>query len=138
MKVQGRVEQTMRLVAYVDLSLTEVIERFASPEIDDILGRSLRAAAGEDDERTTVRASRPQRLSGRCARVRLPWRAVDRTGRTREGTASLQLLVVQTGACPKTELIVTVTMADGVDRAAARTTTRFLDELTDRLPALAG
>lgn len=129
-------ERTMRLDAYVDLALVDVIERFARPDIDDVLATTMSAAL-EGRERVVVRTSPPERLTANAARIAVDWQPVDPAGRTRAGTASIQLLVVQSGKNPITELLVTLIVTDDDARPIAHATRRFLDRLTERLAASA-
>ena len=133
---------TVRLSAYVDLPLSAVLERFAGPEIDDLLTAAMRSALGARDD-TTVRlhAGTPVWESDTNVRVPVTWGTGGPPNPVREGTATVSLLVVQSGRHAITELLVVLPVPDDhavAAAAAAATTHRILDELTCRLEADAG
>lgn len=127
----------MRVAAYADLALADLLERFARPDVDELLCRSIRTAATHDGDRFLLRASDPERLTDRSARVRLEWHASGSGGRVREGVATLGLLVVRSGNQPTTELLLTLAVPDEVAGEVSDTLHRFLEDLTRRL-AIAG
>ena len=127
----------MRVAAYADLSLADLLEHFARPDVDELLRRSIQTAAAHDGDRVLLRASSPEPLTDRSARVQLQWHAAGPSGWVREGVATLHLLVVRSGNLPKTELLLTLTVPDEVAHEVSDTLHRFLDELTQRLAAVA-
>ncbi len=130
-------EHSMRLSAYLDLALDDVVALFARPEIDEILGSAIRAASGTTDARVTMDAAAPVRVSASNAWMPVTWRVTSQEGRVSEGKATIFLLMVQSGHEPVTELLAALTVGDEVAGPIAATAHRFLDELTDRLSALA-
>ena len=132
---EPRDARMIRVCAYVDLALHDVIRVFRRPDIDDVLRRAMVAATGSD--RVTVRQAPLERISSCTAHVPLAWTVPAPGGTVRDGKATLDLLVVQSGRVPKTELLVTVWIEDELARPTADWTFRLLDELTDRLPAIA-
>ena len=126
-------EHTMRLGAYVGLPLDDVIERFGRPDMDEVLTHTWAAALDGRSDRMDLRTSAPERLAANDARVKVRWELADQAGRTSEGSASIQLLVVQSGREPLTEVLATLTVGEDVARPVAGAVRRFLDLLTDRL-----
>lgn len=130
-------EHSMRLSAYLDLALDDVIDLFARPEIDELLGSAIRAASGSTNARVTMDASGPVRVSASNAWVAVTWRVISEAGHVSEGRARISFLMVQSGHEPMTELLVALTVGDEVAGPVAAVAHRFLDELTSRLSALA-
>jgi RimJ/RimL family protein N-acetyltransferase len=130
-------EHSMRLTAYLELGLDDVLALFARPEIDEVLGSAIRAASGSTDARLTIDAAGPVRVSASNARVAATWRVLSHAGRVSEGSATVSLLMVQSGTQPVTELLVSLTVDDDQAVSAAAVAHRFLEEVSDRLSMLA-
>ena len=128
-----RTERTARVSAYVDLALAEVIDAFTRPDIDEVLASVLITALDAPGVRVRMHATPPAWVTARSASASLTWEVIGTHGRVRRGTATVDLLTVQSGHHPMTELLVTVTVGDDVPAPLA-TTRRFLDELTGLLP----
>lgn len=131
----GRV---LHVSAYVDLSLDVVLERFAPPEVDELLVAAVRAGLGHSDETTVgAWAGAPTWVSAGHVRVPVRWR-IDRPARFEvAGAATISLLVVQTGEAAITELLVTVPAPDGDEGRAAVVLHEILHELTSLMEASA-
>ena len=130
------VTRTLRISAYVDRALDEVVEIFARPGIDAMLAAAVQTALGSADARATVHAAKPVWVTAGHASVAVTWRVVGRSGRANDGKASIALLMVQSGHDPMTELLVALTVA-GDDPVASAKTHGVLDEITRLLsPAL--
>ena len=124
------------LCAYVDLSLGDLLERFADPSIDGLLASAIHSAlGGRPDQHVSAHASAPYRVSARNARIPVAWYATDGRGREREGAVTVSLLGVQSGDDPVTELLVTVPVRDASAGEVTAAVHRVLDELADLLAA---
>jgi hypothetical protein len=131
----GRV---LHVSAYVDLSLDVVLERFAPPEVDELLAAAVRAGLGQSDEATVgAWAGAPTWVSAGHVRVPVRW-CIDQPARFEAvGAATVSLLVVQTGEDAITELLVTVPAPDGDEGRAAAVLHEILHELTRLMEASA-
>ena len=129
--------RTLHLCGYVNLSLEDVLGLFARPDMEELLASSLRKAMGSAGERMSLRASGAEQLSDATARLFVDWRTTDRDGRAYEGSATISLLVVQTGVDPITELLVALPVDEEVAPWVAAATRRFLDEVITRLAVVA-
>lgn len=131
--------RTASVSAYVDLPIAEVFGRFSDPAIDGLLMSAMRAslAAGDDGEVLSVHAWPTVWVSTGNVRVVVTWRIREVDGHVAEGTATISLLMVQSGHDAITELLVTLAVTD--DDAASTTAAlhRILDELTLRLEGVA-
>ena len=133
MAEDGATTRTLHLCDYVNLSLDDVIGLFARPDMEELLASSLRKAMGSAGERMSLRASGAEQLSDATARLFVDWRTTDRDGTPYAGSATISLLVVQTGADPITELLVALPVDQEVAPWVAAATRRFLDEVITRL-----
>jgi len=130
--------RVLHVSAYVDLSLDVVLERFAPPEVDELLAAAVRAGLGESDETTVgAWAGAPTWVSACHVRVPVRW-CIDRATRFEAaGAATISLLVVRSGEHAVTELLVTVPAPDGDEGRAAAVLHEVLHELTSRMEASA-
>jgi hypothetical protein len=125
--------RTVRLSAYVDLPLDVVLERFAGPGVDDLLTSAMHAGlalVGEDPIR--VHASVPVRQSDANVRVPIVWHD---SSRSHDRTATISLLVVQSGREAITELLIELQVLEDRARAATEAAHHVLDELATRIEA---
>lgn len=122
--------RTMRVVGYVDLSLREVVALLARPDGDELLRTTLRATLRRQPV-VEFHVGRPTVVSDRSACVAVDWHGAE------DGRTVVQLVVVQSGAEPKTEVVLSLEVVDDTSRAVAAAAHHFLDELTDRLVAAA-
>jgi hypothetical protein len=130
--------RTASLSAYVDLPLAEVLQRFAAPEIDELLTASVQAALSDGGEPSfSAHASAPEWHSAHSARVAVTWSTAGRSGPEREGAALVSLLTVRSGRDAITELLVALPLGDDHRSSATITLHRILDEITSRLEAAA-
>jgi hypothetical protein len=127
----------MRLVGAVELPLADVMALLGQPGTDGLLEAALAAAPELERYRISLRCSPPQRVGAYGALMPLAWHAVDEQGRARDGDAWIQLVVVQSGRAPHTELVLSLSVADAVAPGLAAALHRFLDDVASRLTALA-
>jgi hypothetical protein len=130
-------ERTIHLCGYMDMALDDVVALFARPDIERVLEESLRSAMGSAGERMTLHASSAERLSDATARLTVDWRSTDRAGAEYEGTATISLLRVQSGADSITEVLMALPVAASAATSVAASTRRFLDDVTSRLASAA-
>jgi hypothetical protein len=128
----------VHLSAYVDLPLDDVLEHFADPGFGELLAAAMRTAMGVPDE-VAVHSlvAPPVWESGANARVPVEWRITGRSGRTAEGSATISLLVVQSGHDAITELLVAMPVSEELAHTVTETTHRVLNDLIGRLEAQA-
>ena len=126
-------ERTLHLCGYVNLPLADVFDAFDRPGMQELLGASLRKAMGSAGERMSLRASGAEHLSDTTARLSVDWRTTDRQGAVYEGSATISLLVVQSGSDPITELLVALPVDEAAAAWVAAATRRFLDDVTEQL-----
>ncbi len=144
MAVEDRVEErtdtpssldrSASLSAYVDLALEDVVARFADPAIDDLLTSAIRTALGLDaHEELWAHAETCLWVSSGNVRVAVAWRARRPKGPVTEGTATISLLVVQSGHDAITELLVSLPVHGDTAGIATEAAHHILDEVTRRL-----
>lgn len=144
MAVEDRVEErtesassqdrSASLSAYVDLAIEDVVARFADPAIDELLTSTIRSALGLDaDGILSAHAESCLWVSSGNVRVTVTWRVQGPDGQPNEGTATISLLVVQSGHDAITELLVSLPVQDDSAGIATEAAHRILDELTRRL-----
>ncbi len=127
--------RTASVSAYVNLPIAEVFTRFSDPGIDGLLGSVMRGslASAGNGELLSIHAWPTVWVSTGTVRVPVTWRLRSPGGRVHEGSATISLLMVQSGHDAITELLVTLPV-DSDDRPGATEATRqILDELTRRL-----
>ena len=130
-------ERTVSVSAYVERPLSEVLARFAAPDIDDVLSAALRAGhEGTDVIDLRAHASSPVWQSACTARVPISWSTAGPRER-KDGDATLSLLMVQSGHDAITELLLAFALPDDQVPSATRIVHRALDDLTGRLEASA-
>lgn len=123
-------DRSMSVTGYVDMAFDDVMRVFGDEEtIDELLG----AAVGTAFPGVRVHASAPEQIAARSARLKVAWARVDRQGPEDEGAVSIQLLVLQSGREPVTELLVTLAVDEVQAHSVAMGLHRALDELTIRL-----
>ncbi len=123
----------VRLSAYVDLPLPEVVERLERIDLDAVLAR---AAADALSPRLQVRfsAAAPVWESGAHVQVPVTWTA-EGPHRTATGSGAVSLLTVRSGRQGVTEVLADLTAAPEAHQAVARVTRHLLDEVTRVLEA---
>ncbi|MGH9084058.1 MAG: hypothetical protein ACRDYW_01265 [Acidimicrobiales bacterium] len=126
--------ETVRLAAYIDLPLRDVLDRFSSDEVDELLSS---AATHAMEGRGVVRmhASAPVWESAANVRIHLSWTTTGRSGRSVEDSGEISLLVVQSGRQAITELLAILPVTEETRRPVAETARHVLDELTLRVEA---
>lgn len=129
-------ERTMRLADYVERGLADVVAAFERPDVDGALAAAMRAALGLTEEPIAVRTTEPVYIAAGSALVSVSWSYVDPTGLEHQGCASLQMLVIQSGSEPMTELLVTMAVDQERATEVATVAHRLLDDLTRYLAAL--
>jgi hypothetical protein len=130
-------ERTVSVSAYVERPLAEVLARFADPDIDDILSAALQAGhEGIDVIDLRAHASSPVWQSACTARVPITWSTAG-PAESKDGEATLSLLMVQSGHDAITELLLAFALPDDQVASATRFVHRALDDLTGRLEASA-
>lgn len=122
--------RTASVSAYVDLPLADVFARFSDPGIDGLLMATLRRGLAGVGEVLSVHAWPTVWVATGNVRVQVTWRIRGVDARVREGTATVSLLMVQSGHDAITELLVTLPVDDDDVPASTEATHRFLDELT--------
>lgn len=125
---------TVRLAAYIDLPLREVLDRFSSDEVDELLS-SAATHALEGRGEVRMHASAPVWESAANVRIHLSWTTTGRSGRSVEDSGEISLLVVQSGRQAITELLAVLPVTEGTRRDVAHTARHVLDELTMRVEA---
>ena len=110
----------MRIVTYLDRPLEDVVAGFERADVDEVVRDAVDGVLGAGT--VVLQVGRPVWLTRRSVVVPVRW-----GGRG----AVVQVVVVQSGATPKTEVIVTVDRT-GVDVASAQVA---LDVVADRLAA---
>jgi hypothetical protein len=119
----------MRVCGYIDRALPDLMAALASDGIEDTLARALAEAVAVDIDHVTVTTTQPVAISASTAEVTATWEVSFSRSR-RQGSAKVDLLMVQSGHEPVTEVLVTMSVIDGEAEAAASATHRFLDQLT--------
>lgn len=130
--------RTASVSAYVDLPLADVFARFSDPGIDGLLMAALRRSLTGLGEVLSVHAWPTVWVATGTVRVQVTWRIRGADARVREGTATISLLMVQSGHDAITELLVTLPVGDDEVAVSTDTTHRVLDELTRSLEGRAG
>jgi len=132
--------RTTSVSAYVDLPIAEVFARFSDPGIDGLLGAAMRStlASSGEGELLSIHAWPTVWVATGTVRVPITWRLRSSDGHVYEGSATICLLMVQSGQDAITELLVTLPVdgegPEAVEVSAATDAThRILDELTRRL-----
>jgi hypothetical protein len=127
-------DRNASLSAYVDLPIADVVARFADSAIDDLLTSAIRTALGLDaDGELWAHAETCLWVSSGNARVAVTWSAQAQDGQVNEGTATISLLVVQSGYDAITELLVSLPVNSDTATLATEAAHRILDEVTRRL-----
>jgi hypothetical protein len=126
-------DRTVTVPAYVEIAFAEVIRAFAHEEQIAELLDAATVYAFPPGSTVRLRSSPPEVLTRSSARVRLAWEFIDPRGRPFEGGATIQLLVLQSGNEPLTELLVTTTIDDRYAHGVAIAVHRFMDGLVSRL-----
>lgn len=129
-------KRTMRLADYVERGLAEVVAAFERPDVDEVLGSAMRAALALTDEPIAVRTTEPVFVAAGSAWVSVTWAYVDSVGSEHEASASLRMLVIQSGREPMTELLVTMTVDQARAAEIATVVHGLLDHFTRYLAAL--
>lgn len=127
--------RTASVSAYVDLPMAEVFARFSDPGIDGLLGSAMRSslARAGGEELVSIHAWPTVWVSTGTVRVPVAWRLRSPDGSVRDGSATISLLMVQSGHDAITELLVTLPVDRYGGSEATEATHRILDELTRRL-----
>jgi hypothetical protein len=123
----------VRLSAYVDLPLPEVVDRLERIDLDAVL---TDAAAGSLSPRLQVSfdVAEPIWESGAHVHVPVTWTARG-PYRTATGSGAVSLLTVRSGRQGVTEVLADLTAAPEAHQAVARVTRHLLDEVTRVLEA---
>jgi hypothetical protein len=126
-------DRTMSVPGYVEVAFDDVLDAFSDEAtIAELLDAAV-VDAFPAGSIVQLQASPPALLTRWSARVKLAWRFVDPRGHPFEGEAAVQLLVLQSGNEPLTELLVTMRIDDVYATAVATAVHRFLDVLVARL-----
>ena len=126
-------DRPMSVPGYVEVAFEDVLDAFAQADtIAELLDAAV-VGAFPPGSIVRLRASAPEHLTKWSARVKLAWHFVDPRGHGFDGDATIQVLVLQSGNEPLTELLLTVTVDDQYATALADAVHRFLDELVRRL-----
>lgn len=125
--------RSVSVTGYVDMALDDVIRSFSDVDASERLLETAMAAAGSALPGLRLQASAPEQIAATSARIRVVWHLTGPGGAGQDGTASIDLLVLQSGHEPLTELLVTLVVDEARARGVAEALHRFLDELTTRL-----
>lgn len=117
----------VRVSAYVDRPLEEVVGRFAEPGIDEVLNEAATRALNVRLE-ARLHAGEPVWESAVHVLVPLRW-TVTGPRRTDTGHGAVSLLVVRSGRQAVTELLADLPATEENRRAVAHVTRHVLDEL---------
>lgn len=117
----------VRVSAYVDLPLEEVVSRFAEPGIDDVLTEVAERAMSDRLE-ARVHTGEPIWESSVHVLVPLHW-TVTGPRRSDAGTGAISLLVVRSGRQAVTELLADLPATEENRRAVAHVTRHVLDDV---------
>jgi len=123
---------SVRLSAYVELPLDEVLARFTEAHLSDLLTSASAHALG-DHVTARLDASEPRWESAHHVVVPFGWTVTGRSGRSASGTARLSLLVVRSGRDAVTELLVDLPVTDTTRRAVSAAARHALDEVTAQI-----
>src|SRR3546814_2478021 len=63
--LQATADRPMGVAAYADLALADLLERFARPDVDELLRESIQVAAAHDGDHLLLRAYDPEPLTDR-------------------------------------------------------------------------
>src|SRR3954451_5475574 len=97
-------DRTMWVPGYVEIAFDDVLAAFADePTIASLLDVAV-LGAFPPGSIVRLTASAPEQLTRGTARVKLAWNFIDPRGRSFDGDATIQILVVQSGSDPMTEL----------------------------------
>lgn len=123
----------VRLSAYVDVPLAEVVELLERIDLEDVLARAA-ADVVSPRLRITFETSTPVWESGAHVQVPVTWTA---TGpyRSDSGSGAVSLLTVRSGREGVTELLAGLSAPPEAHHGVARVTRRVLDELARTLEA---
>ncbi|MFZ6004008.1 MAG: hypothetical protein ACOYXM_08755 [Actinomycetota bacterium] len=133
-EAQVEAGSTAALSAYIDLSMDDVVSFFTDPGADAVLAATIQDVLAAADELVSVHAEPTLWASSGNLRVAVCWRVRGPSGDVRDGTATISLLVVQSGDDPITELLVSLPVQHERELTTA-TVRRILDGLTSRLEA---
>ena len=129
-------ERSMHLASYVDRSFADVWAAFEGSRLDETIRAAMRTGLVPTDAVFELHASEPELVASGSARVRLSWSLSYPSGSAHRGTASLQLLVAQSGLKPVTEVLVSLAVDDARAAEVATVAHRLLDDLTHYLDSV--
>jgi hypothetical protein len=126
-------DRTVSVPGYVEIAFDDVIRAFAHEVMIAELLDAATVDAFPPGSIVRLQSSSPEVLTRSSARVRLAWEFIDPRSRPFTGDATIQLLVLQSGNEPLTELLVTTTIDDQYAHGVATAVHRFMDGLVTRL-----
>jgi hypothetical protein len=125
----SRQQRPMSVSGYVDAPFAEVMAELAGPRARQVLRAAIAAGLGFSEDQVEVEVRAPAVHSGGNAQVDLTWSGDDGAGRVRGGSATVTVLLVQSGENPVTELLVRTQVDTVTAPQAAAAIHRCLDEL---------
>lgn len=123
----------VRLSAYVDAPLPEVVERLDRIDLDQVLAVAV-AAAVSPRLQVELQTAAPQWESNAHVLIPVTWTAHG-PHRSSSGVGAVSLLTVRSGREGVTELLADLTAPPETHRDTARVTRRLLDDLADAIEA---
>jgi hypothetical protein len=124
-----RQQRPMSVSGYVDAPFGEVMAELAGPRARRVLQAAIAAGLGFGEDQVSVEVRAPAVHSGGSAQVDLTWSGDDGAGRVRGGSATVTVLLVQSGEDAITELLVRTQVDTATAPQAAAAIHRCLDEL---------
>ena len=129
-------DRRVRVSAYVELGLDEVLGRFAPPRGGELLVSAIRAAlGGPDGVLVEASAGTAVWVSSMHAQVPVTWCVTEPSGLVTKGEAALSLLKVQSGHDAITELLVSVRRSDATTDPSTAVLHEVLHTITSHLEA---
>jgi hypothetical protein len=124
-----RQQRPMSVSGYVEAPFGEVMAELAGPRARRVLQTAIAAGLGFGEDQVSVEVRAPAVHSGGSAQVDLTWSGDDGAGRVRGGSATVTVLLVQSGEDAITELLVRTQVDTATAPRAAAAIHRCLDEL---------
>jgi hypothetical protein len=125
----SRQQRPMSVSGYVDAPFGDVMAELAGPRARRVLRAAIAAGLGFGEDQVDVDVRAPAVHAGGSAQVELTWSGDDGAGRVRGGSATVTVLLVQSGEDPVTELLVRTQVDTDTAPQAAAAIHRCLDEL---------
>jgi hypothetical protein len=128
---EGRERRTIHLSAYVGLGIDDVVDLLSSRSwIEARLATAVVAVLGADAADLALDLSTVTRISAASASCSVSWTVRNGNEQLVAGHAGVAILLVQSGADPLTELLLTIEVEERNHSSVARALHAILDRIT--------